>query len=95
MGPRDILDVVVKRKIPSPNQELNSRIPIIQPVAQCYINLAIMAFTSSWQQFTNKVQNLIPCQKQMLLKNASADKIISANLVTYKKEQSLWNSAGI
>jgi hypothetical protein len=33
MGPRDILDAVVKRKIPSPSRESNPRTPIIQPVA--------------------------------------------------------------
>jgi hypothetical protein len=36
--PRAILDVVVKRKIPSPCQELNPRSPIIQPIAQRYTN---------------------------------------------------------
>jgi hypothetical protein len=34
---------VVKRKIPSPCQELNPRSPIIQPIAQRYTNWAIMA----------------------------------------------------
>jgi hypothetical protein len=33
VGPRAILDVVVKRKIPSPHWELNPRTLIIQPVA--------------------------------------------------------------
>jgi len=33
VGPRAILDVVVKRKIPSPHQESNPRTPIVQPVA--------------------------------------------------------------
>jgi hypothetical protein len=36
MGPRAELDAVVKRKIPSPRRESNSRTPIIQPVAQRY-----------------------------------------------------------
>jgi hypothetical protein len=36
VGPRAVLDVVVKRKIPSPHQELNPRTPIIQSIAQCY-----------------------------------------------------------
>jgi hypothetical protein len=36
VGPRTILDVVVKRKIPSPRRESNPRIPIVQPVAQRY-----------------------------------------------------------
>jgi hypothetical protein len=37
VGPRAILDAVVKRKIPSPRRESNPRTPIVQPVAQRYI----------------------------------------------------------
>jgi hypothetical protein len=36
VGPRAILDAVVKKKIPSPCQELNPRTPIVQPIAQRY-----------------------------------------------------------
>jgi hypothetical protein len=36
VGPRAILDAVVKRKIPSPRRESNPRTPIVQPVAQLY-----------------------------------------------------------
>jgi hypothetical protein len=36
VGPRTVLDAVVKRKIPSPRRESNPRTPIIQPVAQRY-----------------------------------------------------------
>jgi hypothetical protein len=36
VDPRAVLDAVVKRKIPSPRQELNPRAPIVQPVAQPY-----------------------------------------------------------
>jgi hypothetical protein len=38
-----VVDVVVKRKIPSPCQESNPRTPIVQPVAQRYTNRAIVA----------------------------------------------------
>jgi hypothetical protein len=38
VGPRAILDMVVKRKIPSPSQELNSRTMIVQSIAQHYTN---------------------------------------------------------
>jgi hypothetical protein len=38
MGPRDILDMVVKRKIASPCLELKPRTLIIQPIAQRYTN---------------------------------------------------------
>jgi hypothetical protein len=34
VGPRVVLDAVVKRKILSAQQESNPRIPIVQPVAQ-------------------------------------------------------------
>jgi hypothetical protein len=33
VGPRAVLDAVVKRKIPSPLRDSNPRIPILQPVA--------------------------------------------------------------
>jgi hypothetical protein len=36
VGPRAVLDAVVKRKIPSPSRESNPTIPIVQPVAQRY-----------------------------------------------------------
>jgi hypothetical protein len=36
VGPRAILDAVVKRKIPSPRRESNPRTPIVQPVAKRY-----------------------------------------------------------
>jgi hypothetical protein len=36
VGPRAVLDAVVKRNIPSPRRESNARTPIIQPVAQRY-----------------------------------------------------------
>jgi hypothetical protein len=36
VGPRAVLDAVVKRKIPSPLRESNPRTPIVQLVAQRY-----------------------------------------------------------
>jgi hypothetical protein len=36
VGPRAVLDKVVKRKIPSPRWESNPRTLIVQPVAQRY-----------------------------------------------------------
>jgi hypothetical protein len=33
VGPRAVLDAVVKRKIPSPCRESNPRTPIVQPVS--------------------------------------------------------------
>jgi hypothetical protein len=38
VGPRAVLDAVVKKKIPSPRRETNPRTPIVQPVAQRYTN---------------------------------------------------------
>jgi hypothetical protein len=34
VGPRAVLDAVVKRKIPSPLRESNPRTPIVQPIDQ-------------------------------------------------------------
>jgi hypothetical protein len=36
VGPRAVLDPVVKRKIPSPCRESNPKTPIVQPVAHRY-----------------------------------------------------------
>jgi hypothetical protein len=43
VGPRAVLDAVVKRKIPSPCRELNPRTPIVQPIAQRYTDWVITA----------------------------------------------------
>jgi hypothetical protein len=47
VGPTADLDTVVKRKIPSPCQESNPRIPIVQPVASRYTDWVITALISS------------------------------------------------
>jgi len=36
VGPRAVLDPMVKRKIPSPRRESNPRTLIVQPIAQHY-----------------------------------------------------------
>jgi hypothetical protein len=36
VGPRAVLEAVVKRNIPSPLRKSNPRTPIVQPVAQRY-----------------------------------------------------------
>jgi hypothetical protein len=36
VGPRAVLDVVLRRKIPSPRRESNPIASIVQPVAQRY-----------------------------------------------------------
>jgi hypothetical protein len=40
VGPRAVLNAVVKRKIPSPHRVSNPRTPIVQPVAQRYTEWA-------------------------------------------------------
>jgi hypothetical protein len=46
VGPRAVLEAVVKRKIPSPRQESNSRTAIVQPVALSYhrCNVYVLEF---------------------------------------------------
>jgi hypothetical protein len=36
VGPRAVLDAVLKKKIPSPRRESNPKTPIVQPVSQRY-----------------------------------------------------------
>jgi hypothetical protein len=43
VGPRTVLEAVVKRKIPSPRRESIPRTPIVQSVAQRYTGWAITA----------------------------------------------------
>jgi hypothetical protein len=43
VGPRAVLDAVVKRNISSHRRESNPRTPIVQPVAQRYTDEAITA----------------------------------------------------
>jgi hypothetical protein len=46
VGPRAVLDAVVKRRISSPRRESNPKTPIVQPVAQSYTDWAITALSS-------------------------------------------------
>jgi hypothetical protein len=43
VGPRAVLEALVKRKIRNPRHESNPRTPLIQPVAQRYTVVAIRA----------------------------------------------------
>jgi hypothetical protein len=43
VGPRAVLDAMVKRKITSPRRDSNPRTPIVQPIAQRYTDWAIPA----------------------------------------------------
>jgi hypothetical protein len=38
VDPKAVLDKMVKRKIPNPRRESNPETPIVQPVAQRYVN---------------------------------------------------------
>jgi hypothetical protein len=53
VGPRAVLDAVVKRRIPSPRRESNPRTPIVQPVAQRCTDCAIMALISISESFND------------------------------------------
>jgi hypothetical protein len=48
VGPRAVLDAVVKRKIPSPRRESNHRTPIVQPVAQLLLRVLCKLKISTW-----------------------------------------------
>jgi hypothetical protein len=60
LGPRAVLDAVVKRKILSPRRESNPRNPIVQSVAQRYTDWAI---TALWEGYFNK--NMSQCLKSI------------------------------
>jgi hypothetical protein len=46
VGPRAVLDAVVKRKIPIPRRKSDPRTPTVQPLAQRYTDWAITALTA-------------------------------------------------
>jgi hypothetical protein len=56
VGPRTVLDAVVKRKIPNPCRESNPRTPIVQPVAQRYTDWALTAY--NYLKLANEYWNL-------------------------------------
>jgi hypothetical protein len=49
VGPRAVLDAVVKRKIPSPRRETKPRTPIVQAVAQRSTDWAIAALLKLYE----------------------------------------------
>jgi hypothetical protein len=49
MGPRAVLDAVVKRKIPSPHRESKPVTPIVQPVAHNNTDWAITALLAYFE----------------------------------------------
>jgi hypothetical protein len=55
VGPRSVLDAVVKRKIPSPRRESNPRTPIVQPVAQRYTEQYCMQWITWFWYGTPKI----------------------------------------
>jgi hypothetical protein len=62
VGPRAVLDAVVKRKIPSRRRESNPRTPIVQPVAQRYkdgMMFSRMMFIPNITTLSDFVQNIL------------------------------------
>jgi hypothetical protein len=62
VGPRAVVDAVVKRKIPSPRRESNPRTPTVQPVAQRYTDWAITALAIKLHLYSIKTTKNIELQ---------------------------------
>jgi hypothetical protein len=60
VGPRAVLDAVVKRKIPSRRRESNPRTPIVQPVAQRYTDWAVTALGHRFIESTCSCVSVFP-----------------------------------
>jgi hypothetical protein len=79
VGPRAVLDAVVKRKIPSPRWESNSRSPIVQPVAQRYTDWTVFWNSSiSHAEVVREVKMLyetadVGCQTSKIHVNVSRE----------------------
>jgi hypothetical protein len=56
VGPRAVLDAVVRRKIPSSRRQSNPRTPIVQPVARHYTDWAITALTERFYLILNLIK---------------------------------------
>jgi hypothetical protein len=57
VGPRAVLDAVVKRRIPSPRRESNPSTPIVQPVCSALYRLSYHGSHSQLQQGSNSEPN--------------------------------------
>jgi hypothetical protein len=55
VGPRAVLDAVVKRKIPSPRRESNPRTPMVQPIAEDKSQTAVYKLSQTVEK--NNVKN--------------------------------------
>jgi hypothetical protein len=80
VGPRAVLDAVVKRNIPSLRWESNPRTPIVQPVAAHYSNWAITASTN-FNDYAFLVFNLLLISRCTLFLLTALASIFSRDLV--------------
>jgi hypothetical protein len=84
MGPRAVLDAVVKRKIPSPRRESDPRTPIVQLVAQCYTVIKTTELTEMKITLTVKSALLLEVriQKDCGLPYKTMKYFLESNLLT-------------
>jgi hypothetical protein len=67
VGPRAVLDAVVKRKIPSPRRESNPRTPIVQLVTQRYTDWAITVLAQEKEQWKVLVNTVMKQSWDLLI----------------------------
>jgi hypothetical protein len=85
MGPRAVLDAVVKRKIPSPPPESNPRTPIAQPVAQCYTDWVTTAVKVKTVRNTElNIFDTFPASERCLSNETDADKKLVIKHKSYR-----------
>jgi hypothetical protein len=60
VGPRAVLDAVVKRKIPSSHRESNPRTPIVQTLAQRYTDWAITTLWDKYYTWNKQIHKIFP-----------------------------------
>jgi hypothetical protein len=80
VGPRTVLDAVVKGKIPSPHRESNPRTPIVQPVVQRYTDWAITAL------LTIGLCVLYSIKRQIILNRYMEVKFYSKNYPNWRRQ---------
>jgi hypothetical protein len=90
VGPRAVLDAVVKRKIPSPRRESNPRTPIVQPVTQSYTDWAITdlkSYSHSFVIYKPLAENATDLSTRVFLVKMNSVSLVIHRFIPGKKRQ--------
>jgi hypothetical protein len=92
VGPRAVLEVVVKRKIPSPRQKSNTRTPIVQSVVKRYSDWAITALTIRIAKSETQAVNFSYLHMR-LLKSFAYHFLLPHTMIFFYSESTVWDAS--